>query len=129
MAALCATFLVGILATSLAHVHPTSERQHGAQDQHDHESLTQAHRPGWRNSDAVPPVVDCDHGPNEWTAIYLSRHSVSPKAPSASPGLPAVIVGACHDPALRSNLELCHTSHPRASAYLIGPGLRGPPAA
>ncbi len=129
MVVLCAAFLVGMLATSLVHVHPATEHQHGAQDQHDHESLLHAHMPGCRDSDPGPHVADGDHGPDEATAIYSSCCSVTPKAPRAMPAMPAVIVGACDDPALRSSLQLSRMSHPRAPPYLIGPTLRGPPPA
>lgn len=129
MAVLCAAFLVGTLAISLMHVHPATEHQHGAQDQHDHESLLHAHMPGCRDSDPGPFEADGDHGQDHASAIYLSCRSVTPKAPSAVPGMSAVIVGACDDPALRSSLELSRVSHPRAPPYLIGPSLRGPPSA
>ncbi len=129
MTVFCAAFLVGMLATSLVHVHPAMEHQHGAQDQHHHESLLHAHIPDYRDSDSGPHVADGDHGPHEATAIYLSCRSLTPRAASPVPGMPAVIVGACDDPALRSSLELSRVSHPRAPPYLIGPSLRGPPPA
>ena len=128
MTVLCAAFLIGMFATSLVHVHPVMEHQHGAQDQHDHESLLHAHIPGCRDSDTGPHVADGDHGQDHASAIYLSCRSVTPKAPNAMPGMPAVIVGACDDPALRSSLELSRVSHPRAPPYLIGPSPRAPPA-
>ena len=128
MAVLCAAFLVGMLATSVVHVHPATEHQHGAQDQHHHESLLHVHIPGCRDSDPGPHVADGDHGPHEATAIYSSCCSVAPKAPSAAPGMPTVIVGAYDDPVLRSSLELSRVIHPRAPPYLIGPSPRAPPA-
>jgi len=105
------------------------EHRHGARDHHHHESLLHAHLPDYRDSDPGPHVADGDHGPDEATAIYLSCRAVTSKAPSAMPGMLAVIVGACEDQALRSGLELSRVSHPRAPPYLIGPGLRGPPPA
>ena len=129
MAVLCATFLVGMLATSVVHVHPATEHQHGAQDQHDHESLLHAHIRGCRDSAPGPHAADSDHGPHEATAIYSSLCSVTPKAPSAAPGMPTLIVGACDDPSLGSSLECARARHPRAPPYLIGPSRRGPPAA
>lgn len=126
---LCAVFLVGMFTTLLVHVHPAMEHQHSAQDQHRHESLFHVHTPNYRDSDPGPHVADGDHGPDEATAVYLSYRSVTPKAPRAVPGMPAVIVGACEDPALRSSLEFSRVSHPRAPPYLIGPTLRGPPPA
>ncbi len=129
MTVLCAVFLVGMLTTSLVHVHPAMEHQHSAQGQHRHESLLHAHIPDFRDSDTGPHVADGDHGPDDTTAIYLSCHSLRPKAPSAMPGMPAVIVGACDGPALRTSLELSRVSHPRSPPYLIGPSLRGPPPA
>ena len=130
MTVFCAAFLVGMLTPSLVHVHPAMEHQHSAQDQHRHESLLHAHIPDFRDSDPDPDVAEGDHGPDETTAIYLSCRPVTPKAPSAVPGMPAVIVGACDYPVLRSNLEFSRMSHPRrAPPYLIGPGLRGPPPA
>ncbi len=129
MTVLCAVFLVGMLTTSLVHVHPAMEHQHSAQGQHRHESLLHAHVPDFRDSDPDPDVADGDHGPDETTAIYLSCRSVTSKAPIAVPGMPAVIFGACNDLVLRSSLELSRVSHPRAPPYLIGPNLRGPPPA
>ncbi len=129
MTVLCAAFLVGMHATSLVHVHPAMEHQHSAQDQHRHESLLHAHIPDFRDSDPGPHVADGYHGPDEATAIYLSLRSLTPKTPSAMPGMPAVIVGACDDPALRSSLQLSRLSHPRAPPYWIGPTLRAPPPA
>ena len=128
VAVLCAAFLVGMLEASPVHVHPATEHQHGAQDQHHHESLFHAHIPGSRDSDPRPHVADRDHGPDEATAIYLPCRSVTPKAPSAVPGASLVIVGECDDPARRSSLELSRVTHPRAGPYLIGPGPRAPPA-
>ncbi len=129
MTVFCAAFLVGILTTSLVHAHPAMEHQHSAQGQHRHESLLHAHIPDFTDSDPDPDVADGDHGPDDTTAIYLSCHSLRPKAPSAMPGMPAVIVGACDDPALRSSLEFSRVTHRRAALYLIGPNLRGPPPA
>ncbi len=128
VAVLCAAFLVGMLEASPVHVHPATEHQHGAQDQHHHESLFHAHIPGSRDSDPDPDVADGDHGPDETTAIYLSCRSLTSKAPIAVPGMPAVIVSACNDLVLRSSLELSRVSHPRAPPYLIGPSPRAPPA-
>ncbi len=129
MTVLCAAFLVGMLATSQVHVHPAMEHQHSARDQHRHESLFHARIPDNRDSDPGPHVADGDHGPDEATAIYLTCHSVTPQAPRVVPIMPAVIVGACDDPAPRSSLQLSRMSHPRAPPYLIGPTLRGPPPA
>ena len=126
---LCAVFLVGILATSLVHVHPAMEHQHGAQGHHHHAALYHAHIPDNRDSDQGPHVAEGDHGPDEGATIYLSCRSVTPSVPNAVPGMPAVIVGACDAPAVRSSLELSRVSHPRAPPYLIGPSLRGPPPA
>ena len=126
VAVLCAVFLVGMPATSLVHVHPATAHQHGAQDQHHHESVYHGHIPGSRDSDPGPQVAG--HGSNEAAAIYLSCRSVTPKAPSTVPVLSAVIVGACDDPARRSSLELSRVTHPRAPPYLIGPSPRAPPA-
>ncbi len=124
----CAAFLVGMLTPSLVHVHPAMEHQHSAQGQHRHESLFHARIPDYRDSDPGPHVADGDHGPDEAAAIYLSCRAVTSKAPSAMPSMPAVIVGACEDQALRSGLKLSRVSHPRAPPYLIGPNLRAPPA-
>ena len=129
MTVLCAGFLVGMPTTSMVHVHPAMEHQHSAQVQHRHKSLFHARIPDYRNSDPGPHLADGDHGSDEAAAIYLSCRSVTPKAPRAVPGMPAFIVGACDDSALRSSLELSRVSHPRVPPYLIGPTLRGPPPA
>ena len=130
MLVLCAAFFVGMLATSLVHVHPAVEHQHGAQDHHRHESLVHAHIPGATDAGSGPHVTDGGHGPDAAAAIFLSCRSLTPKAPSAMPGMPTVTVtvGVCDDPGLRASLELSRVSHPRAPPYLIGPNLRAPPA-
>ena len=129
MITLCAAFLVGMFAISLAHIHPAAEHQHDASDEHDHPPLLHGPFPGSRDSNPDPNVAHDDHWPDETTAIYLSFRSVAPKAPNAEPGMPVVIVGDGDDPALRSILELSRVSQSRTSPYLIGPSLRGPPAA
>ena len=129
VAVLCGTLLIGLFAAPLLHMHAAEEHQHGAHDEHQHESLLHAHIPDCGDSDPGPHVADGDHGPDKAAAIYLSCHSVPPKAPSATPGLPAVIIGASNDPAQESSLNLSRVSHPRAPPYLFGPSLRGPPFA
>jgi len=128
-AVLSAAFLVGMLATSAVHVHPAGEHEHGAHDHHPHESLLHAHLPGCRDSDPAPHVADGDHGTHDAAAIYLSCDSVTPRTPSAMPGMLAVIVSASDNAALRSSVVLTRVTHPRAPPYLIGPSLRGPPPA
>lgn len=118
-----------MLTTSVVHAHPAAEHEHGAQGQHDHESLLHAHLRGYKESIPGSHAADGDHGPHEATAIYSFCCSVAPKVPSAAPGMPTVIVRACDDPALGSSLELANASHPRSPPYLIGPSLRGPPSA
>ena len=124
----CAAFLVGILAPPLVHAHSAVQHQHGAQEQHRHESLLHAHVTERGDSDADPHVDTGDHGHDGVTAIDLPCCLVRSKVISAAPRIAAAVLQASVDPAHGSILDLTPVSHPRSALYLIGPGLRGPPA-
>jgi len=127
-AVLCVTLLAGVFVAPFHHVHAAVEHQHGEQDQHHHESLTHAHLPDGRDSDADQHVDVGDHGHSDATAIIPACRLVRVKVSSTAPGMVADGLRAPHDPARWSSLDLTPVSHPRGALYLIGPSLRGPPA-
>ncbi len=129
MAVLCGALLGGVFAAPLFHTHAAVEHQHGAQEQHRHESLVHAHLPDGGDSDAVPNVDAGDHGHSDAMALDLPCCLARAKVTSATPGMLANALRATDDLARRSSLELSRVCRPRAPPYLIGPGLRGPPPA
>ena len=128
MAVLCVAFLVGMLGTSLDHLHPSVEHQHGAQNQHRHESLLHAHVTDGGDSDSDPHVDTGKHGHDDATAIKQPCCLARARVSSAAPGMVVATRQATIDPARWSTLDLTPVSHTRGPRYLIGPGLRGPPA-
>ncbi len=128
MAVLCVAFLVGMLAISLDHLHPSMEHQHGAQNQHRHESLLHAHVIDGGDSDSDPHVDTGDHGHHNATSINQPYGLARARVMNAEAGMVAAALQATIDPARWYILDRTPVSPTCGTRYLIGPGLRGPPA-
>lgn len=128
VAVLCVAFLVGMLGTSLDHLHPSVEHRHGAQTQHRHESLLHAHVADSGDSDSDPHLDIGEHGHHNATVIDQPCYLVRARAMHAAPGMVASALQMTIDPAGWYILDRTPVSPTRDTQYLIGPGLRGPPA-
>ena len=126
---LCTSFLIGMFAVSMVHIHPVFAHKHEARHQHQHhDSLFHVHTPDLGSSDPGPRMDAGDHAHDDAVAIGQACRPAKTKNVGASPALPAATLPPAVDPSCWSSLKVTHLRHPGTALDLTGSPLRGPPA-